>query len=110
MLLRYNVITSIENGYYIKEGYNMAVREVERKVTKIGNSLGVTLPAEVLEHMNATQGDKVTFILEDNGKVSFKKHEKLDLSGLDGLDQDFIDGLQSLFDNYDNTLKNLADK
>jgi antitoxin MazE len=88
----------------------MAVREVERKVTKIGNRLGVTLPQEILEHLKVKQGDEIQFRLEDDGKVSFKKNQQLDLGVLDGIDQDFLDGIKDLFDNYDTTLKNLVDR
>jgi antitoxin MazE len=45
------------------------VREVERKVTRIGNSLGVTFPQEVLEHLGISQGDAVRFEIV-NGQVT----------------------------------------
>ncbi|WP_398296239.1 AbrB/MazE/SpoVT family DNA-binding domain-containing protein [Sporosarcina saromensis] len=51
----------------------MVVSKVERKVTKIGNSLGITLPTEVLNYLQADQGDELTFKLENNGSVSIKK-------------------------------------
>lgn len=86
----------------------MAVKDVERKITKIGNSLGVTLPHEVLEHAKVKQGDEIKFILGEDGTVSFKKHNPLNLDVLGDFDQDFLDGLQDLFDNYDDTLRNLA--
>ncbi|OKL35280.1 AbrB/MazE/SpoVT family DNA-binding domain-containing protein [Domibacillus mangrovi] len=88
----------------------MAVKEVERKVTKIGNSLGVTLPQEVLNHIGIKQGDEVSFQLEEGGKVSFKKNVNLNMDGLEGIDQDFLDGLKQVFNDYDNTLRNLADR
>lgn len=86
------------------------VNKVERKVTKIGNSLGVTLPTEVLNHLQADQGDELTFKLENNGSVSIKKMQNLNFDGLEGIDQDFIDGVKELFENYDATLRNLADR
>lgn len=89
----------------------MAVKEVERKVTKIGNSLGLTLPHEVLDHIGVKHGDEVQFNLEKDGKVSIKKVNNLKNVGVLGeLDQDFIDGLNDLFANYDNTIRNLADR
>ncbi|MBE1556715.1 AbrB/MazE/SpoVT family DNA-binding domain-containing protein [Sporosarcina limicola] len=88
----------------------MVVKVVERKITKVGNSLGVTLPAEVLSHIQANQGDDIKFHLEENGTVSFKKTTNLNLDGLEGIDQDFIDGVKELFENYDTTLRNLADR
>ncbi len=87
----------------------MAVKQVERKVTRIGNSLGVTLPQEVLDHLKLKQGDEVKFNLE-NGYVSFKKHKMLNVDVLEDIDQDFLDGMKDLIENYDNTLRNLADR
>lgn len=76
--------------------------EVDRKVTKIGNSLGVTLPQEVLKHLNIKQGDKIKFNLEENGNISVKK--------ITPIDEDFLDGLKYAFENYDDALRNLADR
>lgn len=84
--------------------------KVERKITKIGNSLGLTLPQEVLEHIAVKQGDEVSFQFEDGGKVSIKKNVSLDFDGLEGIDQDFLDGMKELFTDYDKTLKNLVDR
>lgn len=90
--------------------HKTAVKEVERKVSKFGNSLGVTLPLEVLKHIGIAQGDQVIFNLEEDGTVSFKKDETLNLDGIEGVDQEFIDGLEHLFTNYDKALRNLADR
>lgn len=42
--------------------------------------------------------------------VSVKKFTPLNLDVLKDIDQDFLDGLQDLFDNYDDTLRSLADR
>ncbi len=86
----------------------VAVKQVERKVTKIGNSLGVTLPGEVLTHLGISQGDDIRFSLED-GKVSIKKRHDINLDGLEDIDQEFLEGVKVLFDNFDDALRNLAD-
>lgn len=87
----------------------LAVNQVERKVTKIGNSLGITLPAEVLAHLNVKQGDEVIFHLE-KGKVSFKKRPVVNMEGFEDIDQEFLEGMKELFGNYDDTLRNLANR
>lgn len=83
---------------------------MERKITKIGNSLGTTLPQEVLDHIQAKQGDEIKFILEANGRVTIKKHTPIDTELLEELniDNDFLEGVKHLFDKYDNTLRNLS--
>ncbi len=88
----------------------MAVNKVERKITRVGNSLGVTLPQEILDHLQVKQGDAIKFQIESDGSVSFKRQEKLNYEALDGIDQEFLNGMQDLFDNYDQTLKNLVDR
>ncbi|AGT31048.1 hypothetical protein M493_03705 [Geobacillus genomosp. 3] len=86
------------------------VKAMERKITKVGNSLGITLPQEVLDHLKVKQGDEIQFRLEADGKVIISKHAPIDYSILDDFGQDFVDGLKDLFENYDNTLRNLAKK
>ncbi|CAM3960225.1 AbrB/MazE/SpoVT family DNA-binding domain-containing protein [Geobacillus sp. FSL K6-0789] len=86
------------------------VKPMERKITKVGNSLGITLPQEVLDHLKAKQGDEIQFRLEADGKVVISKYSPIDYSILDDFGQDFVDGLKDLFANYDNTLRNLAKK
>ncbi|MGM0523607.1 MAG: AbrB/MazE/SpoVT family DNA-binding domain-containing protein [Bacillota bacterium] len=80
-------------------------KNLERKITKVGNSFAVTLSQDVLKHLKVTQGDEVKISLEDDGQIMIKKTVKMDF-----LDQDFYDGLQDLFDNYDDTLKNLVER
>ncbi|MFD1337132.1 AbrB/MazE/SpoVT family DNA-binding domain-containing protein [Oceanobacillus iheyensis] len=95
------------------EGKEMAVAYldyVDRKITKIGNSLGVSLPQDVLEHLDIKQGDKVRINLEEDGRISIKKFVPNNDDVLKNLDQDFLDGLEYVFKNYDDTLKNLADR
>lgn len=40
---------------------------VEIKVRKIGNSLGVVLPKEAVNHLNAAEGDKLFLIEAPDG-------------------------------------------
>lgn len=89
---------------------DLAVKEVERKITKIGNSSGVTFPPEVLKHLNVKQGEMVVFDLEKDGKVVLKKRPAVSLDGFDEIDDDFLEGMKDLFGRYDNTLRNLADR
>ena len=40
---------------------------VELKVRKIGNSLGIVLPKEVLSHLNVEEGDTMTLTESQDG-------------------------------------------
>lgn len=55
-------------------------------------------------------GDEIQFQIEDSGKITFKKKNHLDLCAIEDIDQDFLDGIKDLFDNYDQTLRNLVDR
>jgi antitoxin MazE len=83
------------------------VKEVERKVTKIGNSLGITLPQEVLEHLRLGQGDEVCFVL-DKGSVSIKK--KMNIKLPKGIDAEFLEQMNDMIDEYDKTFKGLVNR
>lgn len=83
------------------------VKEMERKVTKIGNSLGVTIPQEVLEHLGISQGDVVHFAIE-NGQVIIRKKANLRLPK--GIDEEFLEQMNDMINEYDQTFKNLVDR
>lgn len=83
------------------------VKEVERKVTRIGNSLGVTFPQEVLEHLGIAQGDEVRFDLA-NGHVTIKKKATIKLPK--GIDEKFLEEMNDMINEYDQTFKGLVDR
>lgn len=84
--------------------------ELESKIIKVGKSSGIIIPQEVLDHTKTKQGDTFKFYLQEDGTAIVKKAADLNVEALGDLDQDFIDGVADLFGNYDNTLKNLADR
>jgi antitoxin MazE len=93
----------------VKGNEEVSTVEVERKVTKIGNSLGITLPAEVLKHLNIKQGDKIILYLEQ-GKVSFQKNNAVPIDGFEDINRDYSEDMKELFYNYDDTLRNLKNR
>jgi len=44
-----------------------------RKVGRMGNSLGVSLPKKLAAKLNISQGDEIEFIENDRGEVIMKK-------------------------------------
>lgn len=50
----------------------------ERKVTKIGNSYGVTIPTELLRQVGLAQGDDVQVQVK-GGKIILRKKEQITL-------------------------------
>jgi len=79
----------------------------ERRITKIGNSLGVTFPSELLNQLNLSQGDEVTVEVENNSLI-IKKSRKVNLPN--GISEDFFDVVNESFENYGKTIKKLDDQ
>lgn len=80
---------------------------IERKVTKIGNSIGITLPVEVLKQVGLAQGDDVQVEVKD-GKIILRKKEQLQLP--DGVDAEFMDILNDVIKEHDKAFKGLVDR
>lgn len=49
------------------------VTRYSRKIGRMGNSLGVSLPKALAAKLNVSQGDEIEFIENDRGEVVLKK-------------------------------------
>jgi antitoxin MazE len=84
------------------------VMEMERKVTKFGNSLGITM-TEALKQIGLELGDTVVIdIRESNGEIVIRKANKVTLPN--GLSPDFMDTLSQVMNDYNETLEGLKDR
>ena len=82
--------------------------EMERKVTKFGNSLGITM-TDALKQIGLDQGDIVSIDANpDTGEIIIRKSTKVSLP--EGLSADFMDTLTDVMEEYDQTLKGLKDR
>ncbi|WP_183241396.1 AbrB/MazE/SpoVT family DNA-binding domain-containing protein [Anoxybacillus mongoliensis] len=79
----------------------------DRKVLKIGNSLGVTFPIEFLQKLDIHQRDEIQMELENN-QIVVKKSNKVNLPK--GISKDFFDVLNETLEAYDETIKGLVDR
>ena len=73
---------------------------VELKVRKFGNSLGVILPKEVLQRLNAAEGDRLLLIEAPEGTYQ--------LSPWDPEFEEQMRIASGIMDRYRNTLRILA--
>jgi putative addiction module antidote len=73
---------------------------VELKVRKFGNSLGVILPKEVLQRLNAAEGDRLLLIESPDGTYQ--------LTPWDPGFEEQIRIARGIMDRYRNTLRILA--
>lgn len=83
------------------------VHEMERKITKIGNSLGVTFPSEILKRIHVNHGDEVTIDLRGD-EIVIRKSRKVQLPS--GISPDFFEILDKTMNEYDETIKGLRDR
>lgn len=80
---------------------------INRKITKIGNSVGITLPADLLKSVGLSQGDGVQIEVKD-GKIIVQKNEQLNLP--DGVDAEFTKILNDVIKEHDRAFKGLVDR
>lgn len=52
---------------------NDGIGRFSRKIGRMGNSLGVSLPKRLAEKLNVVQGDEIEFIENDQGEIVIKK-------------------------------------
>lgn len=86
---------------------DLVMLKEDRVVTKQGNSLGVTIPTDMLKALNLTKGDEVT--LEVDGDV-LKVKKKVAKVMPEGISDDFLDTVEACFNEYDEVMKELVDK
>jgi antitoxin MazE len=83
--------------------------KMERKVTRIGNSLGVTL-TEAFKKLGIEHGDDVKIeINEQSGEIVIRKKRK-HVEVPEGMDSNFFESLAKGMNQYDKTLKGLKDR
>ncbi|WDF50734.1 AbrB family transcriptional regulator [Paenibacillus sp. KACC 21273] len=81
---------------------------LERKVSKFGNSLGLTM-TEAFKQLGLEAGDKVEVNIKENSEeIVIKKVQKVDLPA--GISPDFLDTLSQVMGQYDTTLNELKDR
>ncbi|WP_373895410.1 AbrB/MazE/SpoVT family DNA-binding domain-containing protein [Virgibacillus sp. CBA3643] len=81
--------------------------EHERKVTKIGNSYGITFPKELLKEAGISYGDNVQLEVKE-GEIVLKKGKQVELP--EGISEDFFDVLERNTDKHKETINELVDR
>ncbi|RYM00235.1 AbrB/MazE/SpoVT family DNA-binding domain-containing protein [Sporolactobacillus sp. THM7-7] len=81
---------------------------MERKIFKMGNSLGSTYPKEVLEHLNVKPGDEIVFENLSDGTVKIRKRKAAILP--DGIDPEFIDMVDQIIKDNDAVFRGLVNR
>ncbi len=74
---------------------------VQRKIRKTGNSTVVSIPKEILERLNASEGDNLEFITEKNAITIQKKIDS---------EQEILNISNEMFEEYDKTMRDLVNR
>ncbi|QUW23981.1 AbrB family transcriptional regulator [Sporosarcina sp. Marseille-Q4063] len=82
-------------------------RTQSRRITQIGNSLGLTLSSEMLNYLKVSKGDDVQVEMRKDELV-IKKIKAVEYPV--GISEDFFDVLNETVEMYDATLKELKDR
>ncbi|TVX99035.1 AbrB/MazE/SpoVT family DNA-binding domain-containing protein [Cohnella terricola] len=79
-----------------------------RKIGRMGNSLGVSLPKSLAKMLNVSQGDEIEFVENDRGEVVLKKvrHGKLP----DGVRPEVLEAFFDVFEEDEGILEDLRDR
>ena len=85
---------------------NTVMSDMERKVTKFGNSLGITL-TEAFKQLGINPGDRVKVSIQGE-EIIIKKSHTVELPK--GISPDFLETLSEVMHDYDETLKRLKDR
>ncbi len=80
---------------------------MERKLISIGNSLGVSLPVELLRKYSLEKGDEI-IIADIDGKIVLSKKQRVPL--IKGISDDFFHVLNESVEKYDAAIKGLVDR
>ena len=81
---------------------------VKKRITQIGNSLGLTLPNDLLKALNIKKGDEVLVELVGN-QIVIKKIPKM-IPLPEGVPEDFFDILEEEMEAHHEALKGLVNR
>lgn len=83
---------------------NNSVAVVNRKVTNVGNSLGVTLPLDFLENLSLVKGDNVSVTVKNDEIIIKKAPQRQDL------DLELLNLIYEEIEAHDKALRGLANR
>ncbi|RYG72180.1 AbrB/MazE/SpoVT family DNA-binding domain-containing protein [Lentibacillus lipolyticus] len=80
---------------------------MERKITKVGNSYGITFPKDLLKEAGISYGDNVKVELKD-GNIVLRKKEDIKLP--EDISADFFEVLERNIEKHEKTVRDLVDR
>ena len=87
---------------------NRNATHYSRKVGRMGNSLGVSLPKSLAAKLDVSQGDEIEFIENDRGEVVIKKARQSKLP--DHVRPEVLEAFFDIFEEDKGILEDLRDR
>jgi antitoxin MazE len=84
------------------------VTRYSRKIGRMGNSLGVSLPKSLAEKLNVTLGDEIEFIENEHGDVVLKKVRQGNLP--ENVRPEVLEAFFDIFEEDKGILEDLRDR
>lgn len=84
------------------------VTRYSRKIGRMGNSLGVSLPKALAEKLNVSQGDEIEFVENDHGEVVLKKARQVQLP--ENVRPEVLEAFFDVFEEDKGILEDLRDR
>lgn len=84
------------------------VTRYSRKIGRMGNSLGVSLPKSLAAKLNVSQGDEIEFIENERGEVMLKKVRQGKLP--DNVRPEVLEAFFDVFEEDEGILEDLRDR
>ncbi|MNQ96331.1 SpoVT / AbrB like domain protein [compost metagenome] len=81
---------------------------ISRKVGKMGNSLGISLPKKLADKLNIVQGDEIEFIENDQGDILIKKVRQIKIP--ESVRPEVLEAFFDVFEEDQGILANLRDR
>lgn len=79
-----------------------------RKVGRMGNSLGVSLPKSLAEKMSVSQGDEIEFIENDQGEIIIRKTKQTQMPN--NVRPEVLEAFFDVFEEDEGILEDLRDR
>ncbi|WP_409343964.1 AbrB/MazE/SpoVT family DNA-binding domain-containing protein [Paenibacillus sp. MBLB4367] len=79
-----------------------------RKIGRMGNSLGVSLPKRLAEKLNVSQGDEMEFIENEHGEIVLRKARQSKLP--DNVRPEVLEAFFDVFEEDEGILEDLKDR
>ncbi|QMV42652.1 AbrB/MazE/SpoVT family DNA-binding domain-containing protein [Cohnella cholangitidis] len=96
------------NGVVKLTNDNQKVTRYSRKIGRMGNSLGVSLPKNLAKKLNVSQGDEIEFIENERGEIVLNKARKGYLP--ENVRPEVLEAFFDVFEEDEGILEDLRDR